>query len=214
MTSTSKENFREILSPAIAKGAFFSESEIRFSNLPISQKNYSKKLSWAWNLKFPPISVSNLFKFQAQDSFLEYFFWEIWNLKNESHFLKKATFSVNGCRLIKRWYIPQLLFWNFGKFLKRDYIYFYFSDKTLQKYKKKSLLRKWQTWFKSLNFTSIWLFIQWVDLNITSMMKSYSIKSRANSRNQIIYSTFYLLQLKSFASHPKKPSSLNTNQRM
>ena len=32
------------------KGAFFSESEIRFSNLPISQKNDSKKLSWAWNL--------------------------------------------------------------------------------------------------------------------------------------------------------------------
>ena len=28
-----------------AKGGFFSESEIRFSNLPISQKNYSKKLS-------------------------------------------------------------------------------------------------------------------------------------------------------------------------
>ena len=59
------------------KGGFFSESEIRFSNLPISQKNYSKKLSWAWNLKFPPISVNNLFKFKAQDSFLEYFFWEI-----------------------------------------------------------------------------------------------------------------------------------------
>ena len=28
------------------KGGFFSESEIRFSNLP----NYSKELSWAWNL--------------------------------------------------------------------------------------------------------------------------------------------------------------------
>ena len=27
------------------KGAFSLESEIRFSNLPISQKNYSKKLS-------------------------------------------------------------------------------------------------------------------------------------------------------------------------
>ena len=37
-----------------SKGGFFSESEIRFSNLPISQKIYSKKLSWAWNLKFPP----------------------------------------------------------------------------------------------------------------------------------------------------------------
>ena len=37
----------------------------------ISQKNYCKKLSWAWNLKFPPITVNNLFKFQAQDNF----FW-------------------------------------------------------------------------------------------------------------------------------------------
>ena len=55
----------------VGKGGFFSESEIRFSNLPTSQKNYSKKLSWAWNLKFSPISVNNLFKFQAQDSFLE-----------------------------------------------------------------------------------------------------------------------------------------------
>ena len=31
--------------PIVNKGAFFSECEIRFSNLPISQKNYSKKLS-------------------------------------------------------------------------------------------------------------------------------------------------------------------------
>ena len=54
------------------KGSFFSESEIRFLNLPISQKNYSKKLSWAWNLKFPPITVNNLFKFPAQDSDLQY----------------------------------------------------------------------------------------------------------------------------------------------
>ena len=29
----------------VTKGGFFSESEICFSNLPISQKNYSKKLS-------------------------------------------------------------------------------------------------------------------------------------------------------------------------
>ena len=54
---------------------FFSESEIRFINLQISKINYSKSLSWTWNLKFPPITVNNLFKFQAQDSDLEYFFW-------------------------------------------------------------------------------------------------------------------------------------------
>ena len=33
----------------ISKCGFFSESAICFSNLPISQKRYSKKLSWAWN---------------------------------------------------------------------------------------------------------------------------------------------------------------------
>ena len=38
-------HFAPYLSLEKVKGAFFSESEIRFSNLPISQKNYSKKLS-------------------------------------------------------------------------------------------------------------------------------------------------------------------------
>ena len=37
--------------------------------------------------------MSANFKFQVQDSFLEYFFWRFENLKNESHFLKKATFT-------------------------------------------------------------------------------------------------------------------------
>ena len=34
------------------KGGFFSESAIRFLDLQISKKKYSKKLSWTWNLKF------------------------------------------------------------------------------------------------------------------------------------------------------------------
>ena len=54
-----------------SKGGFFSESEIRFSNLPIFQKNYSKKLSWAWNLDKLFTDMGGNFKFQAQDSFLE-----------------------------------------------------------------------------------------------------------------------------------------------
>ena len=53
------------------KGVFFSESEICFSNLQISEINYSKSLSWTWNLKLPPITVNNLFKFQAQGSDLD-----------------------------------------------------------------------------------------------------------------------------------------------
>ena len=42
---------------ARGKDAFFSESEIRFSNLPISQKNHSKKT--IQNLKFEiPVHIS------------------------------------------------------------------------------------------------------------------------------------------------------------
>ena len=37
----------------------------------ISQKNYSKKLSWAWNLNKLFTDMDGNFKFQAQDSFLE-----------------------------------------------------------------------------------------------------------------------------------------------
>jgi hypothetical protein len=65
----------------LTKGGFFSESEIRFSNLPISQKDHSKKLSWAWNLNKLFTDMGRDFKFQTQDSFLELFFygdWEIW----------------------------------------------------------------------------------------------------------------------------------------
>ena len=72
------------------KGGFFSESEIRFSNLPISQKNYSKKLSWAWNLNILFTNMGRYFKFQDQDSFFGIFiFGRLGDLKNESHFLKK-----------------------------------------------------------------------------------------------------------------------------
>ena len=43
------------------------------------QNKYSKSLSWAENLNFPPKSVNNLFKFSAQDSDLEYLFWQCKN---------------------------------------------------------------------------------------------------------------------------------------
>ena len=36
-----------------------------------SDQKYSKSLSWTWNLKFLPLTVNNLFKFQAQDNDLE-----------------------------------------------------------------------------------------------------------------------------------------------
>ena len=74
------------------KGGFFSESEIRFSNLQIFKINYSKSLSSTWNLKFPPITVNNLFKFQAQDSDLEFFFGDLEIWKTNHTFWNKATF--------------------------------------------------------------------------------------------------------------------------
>ena len=53
------------------KGGFFSESAICFSNPQSSNKNYSKSLSWAWNLNKLFTVMGGNFKFQAQDSFLE-----------------------------------------------------------------------------------------------------------------------------------------------
>ena len=51
-------------------------------------KNYSKSLSWAENLNFPPKTVNNIFKFSAQDSDLEYCF-ELYQI-----FWQKATFKT------------------------------------------------------------------------------------------------------------------------
>ena len=50
-------------------------SQTRLEDFYFSNK-YSKSLSWAENLNFPPKSVNNLFKFFAQDSDLEYLFWQ------------------------------------------------------------------------------------------------------------------------------------------
>ena len=67
------------------KVGFFSESAIRFSNLPISPQKYTKSLSWTWNLKFSPITVNSLYEFQTQVSDLGS--WEIW--KTNLTFWKK-----------------------------------------------------------------------------------------------------------------------------
>ena len=57
----------------IVKGGFKSEETGEFFRC---QNKYSKSLSWAENLNFPPKTVNNLFKFSAQDSDLEYLFWQ------------------------------------------------------------------------------------------------------------------------------------------
>ena len=56
----------------MTKGGFKSEDTGEFLHL---QHKYSKSLSWAENLNFPPKTVNNLFKFSAQDSDLEYLCW-------------------------------------------------------------------------------------------------------------------------------------------
>ena len=53
----------------LPKGGFMSEDTGKILRL---QHKYSKLLSWAENLNFPPKTVNNLFKFSAQDSDLEY----------------------------------------------------------------------------------------------------------------------------------------------
>ena len=72
------------------KVAFFRkwDSLIKSLNLP---KNYSKILSWVWNLNKLFTDMGGNFKFQAQDFFWNIFFWRLEDLKNEYHFLKKRA---------------------------------------------------------------------------------------------------------------------------
>ena len=65
-----------------SKVAFFSESAIRFSNLQMYKKKYLKKTI-----------LSLKFEFQVQDSFLEYFFLEIWISEKRITLSEKATFK-------------------------------------------------------------------------------------------------------------------------
>ena len=73
--------------------SFFSESEIPFSNLPISQNNYSKKLYWSWNLNKLFTDMGGNFKLRIV--FWNNVFGRLGDLKKESHFLKKGTFSLS-----------------------------------------------------------------------------------------------------------------------
>ena len=75
-----------------AKGGFFSESLIHFLDLQISKKKLFQKTILSLKFKLPTYyTILLLFKFQAQDSFLEYFFFgDLGDLKNTLHFLKKS----------------------------------------------------------------------------------------------------------------------------
>ena len=91
---TQKQGVHISILPKSLKVGFFSESAMCFSHC---QNKYSKSLSWTWNLNFPPITVDNLFKFQAQDSDLEYLFWQCEKYgesKIHRTFWKKSTFNL------------------------------------------------------------------------------------------------------------------------
>ena len=55
---------------ACTKGGFFSESAIHFSNIQISKKIFQKTIL-SLKFKIPAHISKNLFKLQAQESFLE-----------------------------------------------------------------------------------------------------------------------------------------------
>ena len=73
-----------------SKSGFFQKVQCVFQ---ISKKMYSISPSWTWNLNFPPITVNNKFKFQAQDSNLEYFYFGDLKKTNRT-FWKKDTFNT------------------------------------------------------------------------------------------------------------------------
>ena len=51
----------------VVKGAFFSESEIRFSNLPISQKKYSKKTILSLKFEIPAHNSKQLIQISISE---------------------------------------------------------------------------------------------------------------------------------------------------
>ena len=72
---------------------FFRKFDSFFKSLNLQNTYYSKLLSWAWNLNLLFTVIGGKFKFQAQDSFLEYLFYlEIW--KTNHTFWKKDTFAL------------------------------------------------------------------------------------------------------------------------
>ena len=76
------------------KAAFFQKVLFVFQISKSPKWKYSEKRSWAWNLKLLFTVIGEKFKFQVQDSFLEYFHFgdlEIW--KTNRTLWKKATLT-------------------------------------------------------------------------------------------------------------------------
>ena len=80
----------------VPKGGFFSESAMCFLNLQISKKILQKTIL-SLKFKFPTnntlLLLAGNLNFKFRIAFRNIFFWRYGDLKNKSHFLKKATFS-------------------------------------------------------------------------------------------------------------------------
>ena len=77
------------------KGGFLSESAMCFSNLQFSRKKIFQKTILSLKFKFPAKNTLLLLagnsNFKLRIVFWNIFFWKFGDLKNELHFLKKAT---------------------------------------------------------------------------------------------------------------------------
>ena len=80
---------------SINKGVFFQKEWFVFQISKFPKQKYSKLLTWAWNLNlyFTVIGGKFKFKFQVQDSDLEYYFSEIWRFEKHIPLSEKATFK-------------------------------------------------------------------------------------------------------------------------
>ena len=79
-----KNYWIESLCAPFFKSVFFQKVRFGFLNLQISKKKYSKKLSWAWNSNFPPITLYCYWRKNLNFKFRIVFwniFLEIWRFE-------------------------------------------------------------------------------------------------------------------------------------
>ena len=79
------------MSLGVTKGGFKAEDTGDFFHC---QHEYSKSLSWADNLNFPPKTGNNLFKFSAPDSDLQYLCWQWKNYPESSEIKPPLNMSI------------------------------------------------------------------------------------------------------------------------
>ena len=92
----SREDLKPLISLLRPKGGFKSDDTEEFS---LCQNKYSKSLSWAENLNKLFTVLGGKFEFSAQDTDMEYLFWQ-WK-KSSSPFWLKTTFNSFFSKFMK-----------------------------------------------------------------------------------------------------------------